>query len=48
MAKVKLNRYEMGYSHAERGTMVVFAPTYEEAVARFENGDYEVQPYDEE
>lgn len=48
MAKVKLNRYEMGYSHAERGTMVVYAQTYEEAVENFEKGDYKVQMYDEE
>ena len=48
MANVKLNRYEMGYSQAECGVMVVFAPTYEEAVAKFEAGDYEVEVYDEE
>jgi hypothetical protein len=48
MANVKLNRYEFGYSQVERGLMVVFAPTYEEAVARFENEEYEIQPYDEE
>jgi hypothetical protein len=44
----KLNRYEMGYSHAERGIMVVYAQTYGEAVEKFENGDYKVQVYDEE
>ena len=40
MAHVKDNRYVMGYSQAERGNMVVYAPTYEEANALFEQGDY--------
>ena len=42
------NRYEMGYSHEERGIMVVFAATYKEAVKRFESGSYELEVYDEE
>ena len=48
MVNVKLNRYELGYSHEERGMIVVYAPTYDEAVARFENDEYEVESYDEE
>ena len=37
---VKHNRYVMGYSQAEQSDMIVYAPTYEEALAKFENGEY--------
>ena len=46
MAHVKDNRYVMGYSQAEHGNMVVYAPTYEEAVARWENGEYTIEDTD--
>lgn len=46
MAKVKNNRYVMGYSQAEHGDMIVYAPTYEEALARFENGEYIIEDQD--
>lgn len=47
MAKVKNNRYVFGYSEAEDGEMVVYAPTYEEANAKFEDGDYIVESEDD-
>ena len=47
MANVKENRYVMGYSQAESGDMVVYAPTHEEAVAKFEQGDYSIEDCEE-
>ena len=43
---VKDNRYVMGYSQAEHSDMIVYAPTYEEALARFENGEYITEEQD--
>lgn len=40
MTHVKDNRYNMGYSQAEHGNMIVYAPTIEEANALFEQGEY--------
>lgn len=46
MAIVKDNRYVMGYSEAEQSDMIVYAPTYEEALAKFENGEYIIEDED--
>ena len=35
-----LMRYEMAYSQAEHGWLVVYARTLEEAQEKFENGEY--------
>ena len=43
---VKDNRYVMGYSQAEQSDMIVYAPTYEEALAKFENGEYITEDQD--
>ena len=43
---VKHNRYVMGYSKAEHSDMIVYAPTYEEALAKFENGEYITEEQD--
>ena len=43
MPAKKLNRYEMSYSQAECGWMVVYANSYEEALELFENGEYEIE-----
>lgn len=43
---VKDNRYVMGYSQAEHSDMIVYAPTYEEALAKFENGEYITEEQD--
>lgn len=43
---VKDNRYVMGYSQAEHSDMIVYAPTYEEALAKFENGEYITEDQD--
>lgn len=40
---VKHNRYVMGYSEAEHGSMVVYAATLEEAEAMLDNGDYTIE-----
>ena len=40
---MKLKRYVMGYSQAECGDMVVYALTYEDAVKKFEKGEYSIQ-----
>ena len=38
----KLHRYDMGWSQADGGWMVVWARDLNEAEAKFENGDYEI------
>ena len=43
---VKDNRYVMGYSQAEQSDMIVYAHTYEEALAKFENGEYITEEQD--
>lgn len=43
MAKVKNNRYVMGYSEADSGIMVVYASSVEEAEELFENGEFVVE-----
>lgn len=47
-----LNRYEMGWSQADKGWMVVYAHDMREAEGKFENGEYEIEipgeDYDEE
>lgn len=45
--KEELNRYEMSYSQADCGWMVVYASSYEEAKEMFENGDYVIEEGDE-
>jgi len=42
----KQNRYLMGYSQAESGWMVVYAHTKDEAVAKFESGDFQIEDND--
>ena len=39
----KLNRYEMAWSQADGGWMVVYAHTYEDAEEKFEDGNYTIE-----
>ena len=39
----KVNRYVMSWSQADRAWMVVYAPSYEDAVRKFEDGDYKLE-----
>ena len=38
-----MNIYEMSYSQADGGYWVVYAETYEEALEKWENGEYEIE-----
>lgn len=39
-------RYQMGYSQAEAGYMVVYASSIDEAESKFENGEYQIEIYE--
>lgn len=39
----KLNRYQMGWSQADNGWIVVYAHDLEEAEMLFEEGDYVIE-----
>lgn len=39
----RLNRYEMGWSEADNGWMVVYAHDLNEANEKFENGEYDIE-----
>lgn len=45
--KEKLNRYQMGWSQADGGWIVVYAHDLEEAEMLFEEGDYVIEEDDE-
>lgn len=38
-----MERYVMGWSQADNGWMVVYADDYEEAEAKFENGEFTIE-----
>lgn len=42
-----MNRYLMCWSQADCGWMVVYANDYEEALMKFEDGDFEIDEGDE-
>lgn len=42
----KYNRYEMGWSQADNAWMVVYALCLEDAEAKFEAGEYELESDD--
>jgi len=46
MKKQKLNRYQMSWSQADCGWMVVYAHDLREAEEKFEDGEYVIEPED--
>lgn len=43
---MKLNRYNMGWSQAYGAWMVVYAFCYEDALEKYENGEYFLEESD--
>lgn len=39
----KLNRYQMDWSQADGAWLVVYAESFEEAQAKYENGEYTIE-----
>lgn len=39
----KLNRYQMAWSQADSAWLVVYAESFEEARAKYENGEYTIE-----